>query len=294
MSPARVLIIVIAAVAAIGCALLLRGALGGKADAPAPATAERATTRVLVAKRDLGIGDRLQPSDLGWQEWPADALNPNLITDGAAPVKESERSSAAKVATAAGDMIGGAGPMQTYQGSIVREPILNGEPILARKLVRDGEGGFLSVVLAPGKRAIALPVTVDAAAGGFILPGDHVDVLRSREVDQVQAGGGGQSTKDEFIAETVLTNLRVLAIDQATEVQKGAKSLIGATATLEVGPSDAEVLTRAKAQGSLVLALRSITDSGGFSGAARAEPRQQGDIVRIHRAGATEVVGVRP
>ena len=221
-------------------------------------------------------------------------LLPNLVTDGAAPVKDSERSSAAKVATAAGDMIGGAGPMQAYQGSIVREPILNGEPILIRKLVRDGEGGFMSVVLAPGKRAIALPVTVDAAAGGFILPGDHVDVLHSREVDMVQALSSSQQSKTEFVADTLLTNIRVLAIDQATEVQKGAKSVIGATATLEVGPNDAEVLTRAKSQGGLVLTLRSITDSGGFSGATDAEKRDDGNLVRIHRAGATEVVGVRP
>jgi pilus assembly protein CpaB len=292
MSPVRVIIIVIAAVAAIGLAFVLRGALGGKPE-PVVATAgpEKPSTRVLVAKRDLAVGARIQAEDLGWQDWPADALNASFITDGSAPTPPSEKPKGVeKAAAAAGEMIGGAAPMQAWVGALVREPILTGEPLMARKLVRAGEGGFMSVVLAPGKRALAVAVTVESGAGGFVLPGDRVDVLQSHDAEAKTESEGDSGSK--VVVETILTNVRVLAIDQATQVEKDAKSIIGSTATLEVNAQDAEALMRAKGSGSLVLALRPLEESGAYSGVPGGGGGGDGKIVRVHRAGAISTVGV--
>ena len=166
---------------------------------------------------------------------------------------------------------------------MVREPILSGEPVIERKIVRDGQGGFMAVVLQPGMRAMALPVTVESGAGGFILPGDRVDVLQSKRVDK--AGGGGQ----DVIGKLLMRNLRVLAIDQTTEPEKNAKSVVGATATLEVTAADAPKLARAKTQGDLMLALRSYADAGGPSGAVGGN--EEGERLRVFRAGqASEVM----
>ncbi len=301
MSPIRVIIVVIAAVAAIGLAFVMRGAFGSKpAPVTAPVAAEKASARVLTAKRDLAIGDRILGSDIGWQDWPVESLNPAYITDGAPPATPSQQlKGVAKAAVTAGEVIGGGGTLQSYVGAIVREPILSGEPLVARKVVRDGEGGFLSVVLEPGKRAVSVPVNVDSGVGGFILPGDRVDVLQSQEMeigDVMQGAAPSVRPKNVFASDTVLTNVRVLAIDQTTEAAKGAKSLIGSTATLEVGAGEAELLMRAKSQGSLVLALRSLTDAGAPSGrAVRTQDAQSANMVRVHRGGGSvETVGVRP
>jgi len=297
MSPVRLLIVLVAAISAIGLAVVLQKAMGGKpAAAPtaqaAPAEAPgKPMTQVLVAKRDLPIGTRLVAADVSWQAWPSDAINGAFITNGAAPAKPDGKVEAAKasLANTADQMIGG-DPAKVVEGAIVRDPILTGEPITNRKIVRGGEGGYLSVVLTPGKRAMAVQVTSDTAVGGFILPGDRVDVLMTRDVQNTSPdSGGGKSV----IAETVLQNIRVLALDQSTAADKDAKSIVAATATLEVGPVEAEALARARAAGAVSLALRAYTDLGGPSGMTR--PAAQDDsTVRINRGGQTTSVAVRP
>lgn len=297
MSPVRLLIVLVAAISAIGLAVVLQKAMGGKSDAAptaraAPAEAPgKPMTQVLVAKRDLPIGTRLVAADVAWQAWPADAINGAFITNGAAPAKPDGKVEEAKatLANTADQMIGG-DPAKVVEGAIVRDPILTGEPITNRKIVRGGEGGYLSVVLVPGKRAMSVPVTSDTAVGGFILPGDRVDVLMTRDVQNNSPEGGSTKT---VIAETVLQNIRVLALDQSTAADKDAKSIVAATATLEVGPTEAEALTRAKAGGPVTLALRAYTDLGGPSGMTR--PAAQDDsTVRINRGGQTTSVAVRP
>lgn len=294
MSPVRLLIVLIAAVSAIGLAVVLQRALGGKPAAPAavaaPAAPGKPMTQVLVAKRDLPIGTRLVAADVAWQAWPSDALSSAFITNGAAPAAPDGKVEAAKaaVAGAADQMIGG-DPAKIVEGAIVRDPILTGEPITNRKIVRGGEGGYLSVVLTPGKRAMAVPVTSETAAGGFILPGDRVDVLMTREAQSSDGGGNGRLV----VAETVLQNIRVLALDQSTAADKDAKSIVAATATLEVGPTEAEALTRAKAGGPVTLALRAYTDLGGPSGLAR-KAAVADSTIRINRGGQTSNVSVSP
>lgn len=304
MGSTRILVLLVAAVAAIGLAFLVRGAFSAKpAPAPAPAVAaapNKPLAQVLTAKRDLPLGTRLAAADMGWTPWPVDALNPAFITDGAAPVVAAKQpKGAAKVskdlAQTAGAMIGGAGPMAQFEGAIVREPILQGEPITQRKVVRGGEGGYMSVVLSPGKRAISLPINVETGAGGFILPGDRVDVMQSREVTSpIAAATQAAAPKNTFVADTVLTNIRVLAIDQNIAAPDAAKTLVGAVATLEVSPGDAEVLMRAKAQGALVLALRAYTDAGAPSGALEtSEDPSQANVVRVNRGGTISSEAVR-
>ena len=296
MSPVRLLIVLVAAVSAIGLAVVLQRALGGKPAAPsglaaaAPAPG-KPMTQVLVAKRDLPIGTRLVAADVTWQAWPSDAINGAFITNGAAPPKPDGKVAEAKaaVAGAADTMIGGVDPAKAVEGAIVRDPILTGEPITNRQIVRGGEGGYLSVVLTPGKRAMSVPVSSDTAVGGFILPGDRVDVLSTHDAAGPGEGGGGKIT----VSETVLQNIRVLALDQSTAAEKDAKSIVAATATLEVGPVEAEALARAKAAGAITLALRAYTDLGGPSGMTR--PAAVDDAtIRINRGGQTTSVAVRP
>ncbi len=294
MSPVRLLIVLIAAVSAIGLAVVLQRALGGAPAKPtglvegagAPAAQGKPMTQVLVAKRDLPVGTRLVAADVGWQAWPSDSINTAFITNGAAPAAPDGKVDAAKAAVA-DQMIGG-DPAKVVEGAIVRDPILVGEPITPRKIVRGGEGGYLSVVLTPGKRAMSVPVTSDTAVGGFILPGDGVDVLSTRDAPAAGDAGGKVT-----VAETVLQNIRVLALDQATAAEKDAKSIVAATATLEVGPVEAETLARAKADGPITLALRGYTDMGGPSGVTRPVAGDD-STVRINRGGQTTSVAVRP
>jgi len=299
MGATRIAIFATAAIAAIGIALIVRQLASHHAAPPAPAVAQvvnpaKPMTQVLVARRDLPVGARLSSGDLGWQAWPADAVNPVYITDGQAPaapsadpadIARAQAGQAAKVATAA--VTGAVGPMEAVYGSIVKDPILASEPITKAKLVRGGEGGYMAVVLRPGMRAVSVAVTVASAAGGFILPGDRVDVIQGHAVD---GGGGGRSG---FAAGTLLRNIRVLAIDQTSQPPKGGQSLLGAVATLEVAATDAEVLVRAKSQGEVVLALRSYSDAGGPSGRGGVSTQDVGSV-RIIRNGLPTEVMVAP
>jgi len=296
MNPLRVMIVLIAAVSAIGLAVVMQKAIGGK-PAPAPvmqaaAPVGKPMTQVLVAKRDLAIGERLTAADVTWQAWPSDTVNAAFITNGAAdPVPTKTTAKAAKaVGDAAEGMIGGVTPEKAVEGAIVRDPILAGEPITPRKIVRGGEGGYLSVVLGPGKRAMAVPVTSETAVGGFILPGDRVDVIQTRDAQAVGEGEGGGAKKT--IAETIIQNVRVLALDQSTAAEKDAKTIVASTATLEVGPAEAEALAKAKTAGPVTLTLRAYTDLGGPSGLAVAS--QETNVVRINRGGTTSNISVRP
>lgn len=302
MNPVRLLIVLVAAVSAIGLAVVMQRAMGGK-PAVAPVAADpaqgRPMTQVLVAKRDLAIGARLSGEDLGWQAWPTEAINAAFITNGAAqPPPKGAKATAQKVAATATDMIGGVDPAKAVEGAIVRDPILTGEPITSRKIVRGGDGGYLSVVLSPGKRAMAVPITSETAVGGFILPGDRVDVLQTHEVAQT-SGEGNYSGGKQVVAETILRNIRVLAVDQSTAAGKDAKSIVAATATVEVGPVDAEALAKAKAMGPVTLSLRAYTDLGGPSGIVAAAPSrpsrpQEPAVVRINRGGQTSNLAVSP
>ena len=304
MKPARIVVICIAAVSAIGLALVVR-AMGSSSNQPAaPAAAAQVEVRpmakVLVAAKDLEPGKRLVEGDLAWKDWPVDEVNPVFITDGSTPVPAKpvaettteKASNAVESVAKAANALSGTGAKADYIGSVVREPILAGEPIVARKIVRAGDSGYLAAYLEPGMRAMAIAVTVESAAGGFILPGDRVDVVLTAETNRNGAVEGATSSK--FASGVVLQNIKVLAIDQSTRAGDDEQAVVGATATLEVRPQDSVLLAQAKSEGELSLSLRSYADTAGPSGATRrpsaaaAQPR----AVRIYRGGAPEVVAV--
>ena len=311
MKPARIVVICVAAVSAIGLALVVR-AMGNSSGEPArPAAAAapvetRPMAQVLVAARDLEPGKRLVEADLEWKAWPVEEVNPVFITDGSVPIPQAQAAeekpdekaaakagdnAAARVSRVAADLAG-RGAKSEYVGSVVREPILAGEPIVGRKIVRAGDSGYLAAYLEPGMRAMAISVTVETAAGGFILPGDRVDVVLTRQSDQPSAVGV-DAGRTKFTSATVMRNIRVLAIDQSTRAADDEQAVVGATATLEVGPSDAEALALAKSEGDLSLVLRSYADTAGPSGAVRTA-RTSASTVKVYRGGDPEVVVVTP
>jgi pilus assembly protein CpaB len=288
MNPARIAIIVVAIIAAVGLALLVHTAFKPKA----PTVVERVDnsagppmTRVLAAKTDLAVGDRLSTDNMTWQPWPTATLNAAYITDGQAPAPKPQGAAGAvnAASTTVTDIATGGGPkMQSVVGDIVKDPIYAGEPITDRKIVRGGDSGYMAVRLPAGMRAMSLPVTVENGAGGFIQPGDRIDVVSSHPDTSKNSAGG-------MVTEVVLSNAKVLAVDQHTDTPKAGASMIGATLTLEVPVADVEAVARAKSQGgALVMALRSYADIGAGS---RGPGPGAGQSVRIFRGSApVEVV----
>ena len=306
MKPARIIVICVAAVAAIGLALVVR-AMGSPSNSPtavatAAAVPARPMAKVLVAAKDLQPGQRLTEADLAWKDWPVDEVNPAFITDGTTPIPAVEAAESAAPAAArpegavasvtrAATNLTTGGAKADYVGSVVREPILAGEPIVGRKIVRAGDSGYMAAYLEPGMRAMAIRVTVETAAGGFILPGDRVDVLLTRETT-LSNMGAQEGDRSKFASSTVMQNIKVLAIDQSTRAGDDEQAVVGATATLEVGPRDAEALALAKSEGELSLVLRSYADTGGPSGRVAPAVRQS-SAIRVYRGGAPEVVVVQ-
>ncbi|HEY2658559.1 MAG TPA: Flp pilus assembly protein CpaB [Caulobacteraceae bacterium] len=292
MGASRIIIIAVSAFAAIGLALIVRNMAARPPVAVAApiSSPQHPMTQVLVAKRDLPVGTRLAAADIGWQSWPADGLNAAFITDGRA-AEAQPSTAAAAVASKAGHVAAAAAaavtgsPMDALYGAVVRVAMVANEPVTQAKVLHGGEGGVMAVVLKPGMQAVAVPISVNTSAGGFILPGDHVDVLQSHQADAAANGGHAG-----FTASVLLRNIRILAIDQASQPGK-SESMVGSVATLEVEQADAETLARAKAQGEVILALRSYGDAGGPSG--RVSPGN-GGAVRILRAGQASEVMVTP
>ncbi|MFT4074989.1 MAG: Flp pilus assembly protein CpaB [Asticcacaulis sp.] len=315
MKTSRYAVIGLAAIAALILAFLVRGMMAGngahKAEASVQAPPAQPTARVLVATRDLAPGTRITDSDLTWQDWPVNTLNKAYIVDGGQPAAAQpaaqpagatpagSEDAAAKGGTVAvkkpgseliqavADKVAPSPTKEAYIGGVTREAILANEPIIDSKVVRSDEGGYMAVMLSPGMRALAVPVSVDNTAGGFILPGDRVDILVTHQTPRTNGSGTIDSVQP------VLRNIRVLAIDQQVSVEEGKQSVIGATATLEVSPADGQVVTLAKASGTLSLMLRSYADASGPSGAVAAAPTGAGDkSVRIFRPDQTTEVMV--
>src|SRR4051794_18200810 len=229
MNTARIVVLTIA-VGAGGVAAYL--ASGSDTKAPIEPTVQLQTVDVLVAKSDIGLGHSVTGDDVQWQTWPAATANNNFI-------RRNERPEGIK------DVV----------GSIVRAPFIAGEPIREPKLVKPNGSGFMAAMLPTGMRAVSTEISPETGAGGFILPNDRVDVILSKREKNPDKNG-----PDLVNAEIILSNIRVLAIDQAPKEKDGQNSVIGKTATLELKPDQAEILARARQSGTLSLALRSIAD----------------------------------
>jgi pilus assembly protein CpaB len=232
MKPARIIVLVIAVVAG-GIAALLAGRSPESPPAPPP-LAQIETTDVLVASSDIGMGHAVSERDLRWQTWPSAAAGSNFI-------RRSDRPDA----------------IRDLAGSIARSPFASGEPIREARLIKAKGSGYMAAILPSGMRAISVEISPETGAGGFILPNDHVDVILSRRDKLAEKSAGVEVHSSEVI----LSNVRVLAIDQMVEEKNGQRVVVGKTATLELAPRQAERLALARQQGTLSLALRSLVDS---------------------------------
>jgi pilus assembly protein CpaB len=246
MNPGRIIVLVIAAIAALAAAMMAR-TLTRKPDPSAIEKAEASQTvsdveHVLVAGKDISVGHRVTPEELAWQEWPKAALNKAFITQKSDPQA-----------------------LQNFVGAIARTYLNAGEPVSARKLVNPGDAGFMAAMLTAGMRAVSVKISVETGAGGFILPNDRVDVLLTRQRQQ----DGSESAIESYKAKTILENVRVLAIDQRFKQIKNEDVVIGSTATLELNRPDSELLALAEVEGNLSLALRSVADATPDSRRAR-------------------------
>lgn len=290
MSPVRIAVIVLVAlVGSVGAALFARSLASPAKPVSRTVVVEQPMTRVLVAAHDLQPGDRLTSGDFTWQAWPKAGINDTFVTDGpaGAPAQApvTDKLAAAATIKARDTLAGGAeGGAAAFVGAIVRQPMLKGEPLVAAKVVKGSDAGIMAVSLDPGMRAMSVPLSAESAAGGFILPGDHVDVVQSRKVD-------GPMGQQKFASGAVLRNVKVLAVDQQTRTGAKASAQVGTTATLEVTPEQAELLALSKSQGELTLILRSYADIAGPTSAA-AGPRLAQTvtvaptIVKVFRNGA--------
>jgi pilus assembly protein CpaB len=256
MKPAR-LIVLLVAIAAGGIAALL----AGRSDQPPPPpepVAQMETTEVLVANAEIGVGSAVAAQDLRWQTWPTAAASASFI-------RKNDRPDA----------------INQLAGSIARAPVSDGEPIREAKLIRADGSGFMAAILPTGMRALSTDISPETGAGGFILPNDHVDVILTRRDRDAEASNGGV---EAHVSETILNNVRVLAIDQTIEEKGGQRVVVGKTATLELSPRQAERLTLAHQLGTLSLALRSLVDSGGQKQAEAATS----DVITIYRGTVAE------
>jgi pilus assembly protein CpaB len=257
MNTARIVVLTIA-IGAGGVAAYL--ASGSDKPQQAEPVAQLQTVDVLVAKTDIGLGQMVTPDTLQWQTWPAATASNNFI-------RRNER------------------PDATTQivGAIARAPFIAGEPIREPKLVRANGSGFMAAILPAGMRAVSTELSPENGAGGFILPNDRVDVILSKRDKNVSQPGA----PDVVNSEIILSNVRVLAIDQAPKEKDGQNAVVGKTVTLELKPEQAETLARSRQTCTLSLALRSIADLN----AVEAEPDDQalkrGQTINVVRYGVS-------
>ncbi len=195
----------------------------------APAARTINATTVVVAAGPLRFGTELNASHLKEVTWPADAIPPGSIATVAEFLKAAER-------------------------RVVLNPIDANEPILAAKVTGPGQRATLSALIAPGMTAVSIPLSETQGIAGLVMPGDRVNVMLTRTLE-----------KDESYIDTLLQNVRVVAVDQGMD-QRNEKPAAIRSATLEVMPQDAKRLALAGTVGSLSLALKKAGEqsSGGF------------------------------
>ena len=236
-----ILLIGLAVIMAGATAMLARSLLSEPAEstqAPAP-VAEKAALRILVAATALPVGKLVAREDITWQSWPDDRVHGSYLVEG----KSNP---------------------DALVGHVVRYAIAAGMPVTRENLVAPGERGFLAAALSPGMRAVTVPVNSVTGIAGFVFPGDRVDLIVNHKVEDA-------SRQQRLASETVVRNLRVLAVDTRTAPGNGTDGdptpRPGKTVTLEVTPRTAEKVVLAQSLGTLSLALRSLeTESTGQSG----------------------------
>lgn len=291
---ARTLLLLTLAMVAAGTTFVLaqnwieaqRGALSRTAEKQKPKLAE--TVEVLVAAGELTAGQFIKKTNLKWQTWPKKGVADAYFVKGRKYESKNEKGEKIQQDV-----------MEAFLGSVVRSRISVGEPISDGRVVRPGERGFLAAVLAPGNRAISVPINATTGISGFVFPGDRVDLLLTHSISE-----SVDSDVVRRATETVLSDIRVLAVDQRTDDSE-SKAALAKTATLEVTPKQAEVIAVANELGRLSLSLRSLANDVAAdirpgsrahtwdTEASRLLPRKRNSnvlSVKVVRGGATSAV----
>lgn len=271
MKLARVAVLGVALGAGVVAAMLALNLSSNDAVEPMILTErEVETVEVLVAAEDIPMGSTVGDGQIEWQEWPESGATGRFM------VRSNDPDA-----------------MDQVIGSIARATVYSGEPVSEAKLIRS-DRGFMSAILPAGMRAVATKISADTSAGGFILPNDRVDVIMTRQTgDNPDAPGAG------YLTETILNDVRILAIDQTIEDVDGERVVVGQTATLELKPQQAEILTVAQQMGDqLTLSLRSIADSetgplGADAYHLLGGSKKNGAVTVVKSGVAREVSGIR-
>jgi len=230
MNPRGLILLILAAIGVVLVILFTRSFLTSAQQQAQTAQVNQAqtpTVQILVANRDLHVGTILKPEDAIWQAWPETGISPAYFTASKDKAKD-------------------------VHGKVVRVPVTQGEPVTKSSIVAQGDRGFMAAILSPGMRAVSIKLSPTSGIGGFVFPGDRVDVILTHELSVSRA-------EKYQVAETVFQNVRILAVDQRSEADDTVK--IAKTATIEVTPKMAEKVAMLENIGSLSLSLRSLAQT---------------------------------
>jgi pilus assembly protein CpaB len=234
--------------------MVMLHALSQKGDAT-----EATKDQVLVATMPLPAGTLLRAQDVAWHAAAAPAGADQIVRPAAAAIAAKPELSEETRA-------------EVY-GAVLREPFAVGDPIRRSGIVKPGDRDFLQVVLSPGARAVAIPVATGGASTGLLSPGDRVDVILTQNF----RGENAPLTR-RSVSETVVEDLRVLAIDALDAKTAAAGSTFGRTVTIEVTPDQAEKINVATELGKLSLILRSASGRDGLASTASASLSRMGNV----------------
>ncbi len=239
MKAARIAVLGVAVLAGLGAAILASGSKPPEVAAIPPPPVM--TDDVLVAAKEFNSGDAIDESGLRWESWPKDHIPDSFIRKSVSP--------------------GGAGELR---GSFACANFAPGDPMRRERLVKDSHCGFLAARLKAGYRAVAINIDTQGSstAGGFILPNNKVDVIHIYHDEDAARKGIANS----YASQILLTNIRVLAIGPNVQEKNGDHVITGATATLELMPSQAEMVILAQRIGQLSLVLRDMADANAGDG----------------------------
>lgn len=225
----NVLIVLIGGfVIAILVAVLVQASLGGKNEDNGD------KIQVLVAAKDLPLGSNLTGGDLKWQTWPGQPF-------AGAIVREKEQKAE-----------------EALTGRLTSR-VSQGQPVLNSYVFKEGKGNIVAASMEKGMRAVAIPVKANTMAGGFVSPGDYVDVILTYRIRGNSNNPEAKMLVNEVASETILKNVRVMAVDQEASRDEDAAK-VAKTVTLEVDSEGAEKVALAAEMGEMILSLRGLGD----------------------------------
>lgn len=215
----------IAVVIGLAAVLIVNRVFSGVEQRQARSAEENRQVRIAVATQDMAFGTPLSAQNVRLVNWPASSVPAGAFTT-------FEDATRARVAL---------------------RPIVTGEPVLASKVSGENGRATLSANLPEGQLAYAVPIDAVAGAGGFVRPGDVVDVLITRQIP------GQGATQSDKMSDIVLEATPVLAVDQVSD-PNNTQPALGKTATLQVDAFGAQKLALAQQLGVISLALRKVGD----------------------------------